>query len=205
MVEKDSGREKINVGKRIISFIGPEGSGKTTIAKLLCAESGKPYLTTGNILRDLAANDPGYYGEKSREMFANHSYLDGKLLLEIMCNRFSKDDTNEGFVVDGCFRTVEETRDFQETLKKAGRDFPVTLIYLKIPTEVSFERLVTGENARKRYDDTEEALKSRLDKFYDKLDDRLGIIRENPRWNIVEVDATQPVESVYEKVRSLFK
>ena len=200
MTEKDNGREKIEIGKRIISFIGPEGSGKTTIANLLCQDSGKPYLTTGNILRDLAANDPGYYGEQAREMFANHAYLDGKLLLEIMCNRFSQEDTRNGFVLDGGFRTVEETRDLEETLKQAGRNFPVTLVYLNIPTQVSFERLITGDNARKRGDDTPEALQCRLDKFNYQLRERLDIVKSNPNWNIVEIDATGPVEEVYRKV-----
>ncbi|QQG42103.1 MAG: nucleoside monophosphate kinase [Candidatus Woesebacteria bacterium] len=202
MKEIDFGQERINIGKRIISFIGPEGSGKTTIANLLSSESGKPYLTTGDTLREYAANDPGRLGEACRVMFSEHTYLAGDLLLEIMSDRFSREDTENGFILDGGFRTVEETREFKATLEKAGRDLPITIIYLNIPIEVCFERLVTGKNARKRSDDTEDALKSRLDKFYNQLDERLRIIRNHPNWNVVEIDANDPVESVYDKVRS---
>ncbi len=202
MKEIDFGQERIDIGKRIISFIGPEGSGKTTIAKLLSAESGKPYLTTGDTLREYAANDPGRLGEACRIMFSEHTYLAGDLLLEIMSDRFSREDTENGFILDGGFRTVEETRDFTSTLEKAGRDLPITVIYLNIPIEVCFERFITGENARKRSDDTENGLKLRLNKFYTQLDERLNIIRDNPNWNIVEIDATDSVEFVYDKVRT---
>lgn len=203
MLESDFGRERIEVGKRIISFIGPEGSGKTTIARLLSDESGKPYLTTGDTLREYAANDPGRLGEACRVMFAEHTYLAGDLLLEIMGSRFSREDTSDGFILDGGFRTVEETRDFQATLEKAGRSLPVTVIYLMIPIEVCFERLITGENARRRSDDTEEALKCRLEKFYCQLDERIAIVRNNPNWNVIEVDATGSIETVYGEVCDL--
>ncbi len=197
MLEKDKGRERLEVGKRIISFIGPEGSGKTTIAHLLCEEIEKPYLTTGDTLREYAANDTGRLGDACRTIFAEHTYLAGDLLLEIMSNRFAREDTTDGFVLDGGFRTVEETRDFLETLEKAGRNMPVTVIYLNIPTEVAYQRLIWGENARRRNDDTEEALKHRLENFYNRLEDRLEIIRSNPNWELVEIDAREPIDSVF--------
>lgn len=203
MLEKDLGRERIEIGKRIISFIGPEGSGKTTIARRLAAESEKPYLTTGDTLREYAANDPGRLGEACRKMFSEHTYLPGDLLLEIMSSRFSHDDTVNGFILDGGFRTVEETQNFQSTLEKSGRSLPVTVIFLNIPPETSFERLITGEHARKRGDDTEDALKSRLSKFYYQLEERLDIIKSNPGWVIIEVDATSPIEVVYRTVCDL--
>jgi len=203
MIERSIGSERIEIGKRIISFIGPEGSGKTDNSNLLSIQTGKPYLTTGSILRELATNDPGYYGEKAREMFASHTYLDGKLLLEIMCDRFSKEDTSDGFVLDGGFRTVEETDDFEKTLIKAGRNFPVTVIYLNIPLETIYERLITGEKARKRNDDTKEALDSRLEKFFYRLEERLDLIRKNPNWDLVEIDALPPLNIVYKNVYEL--
>ena len=203
MLEKDLGKEKLEVGKKIVSFIGPEGSGKTTLALLLAEDSGKPYLTTGDTIRDYAKNDPGRLGEACRIMFAEHRYLAGELLLEIMSSRFSRDDTTEGFILDGGFRTVEETQDFQMTLESAGRGLPVTVIYLKIPIEESFKRLITGENARRRDDDTEEVLRCRLEKFNHQLDERLGIIMNSPNWDIIEVDATEPIEIVYGEVCNL--
>lgn len=200
MIERDLGQERIDIGKRIVSFVGPEGSGKTTQAKLLSELSGKPYLTTGDTLRDYAKNDTGRYGEACRKMFSEHTYLEGNLLLEIMSERFSKDDTVDGFILDGGFRTVEETDNFEQTLFNSGRLLPVVVIKINIPREVSFERLVTGKNARKRKDDTEEALDCRLKKYYDRLDERMEIIRNNPSWKIIEIDGTGNQEETLQQI-----
>jgi adenylate kinase len=206
MLEQDKRKETIQFSKRIISFIGPEGSGKTTQAHKLCNDSGKPYLTTGDTLRYYRDNDRGRLGDACRKMFSENTYLAGELLLEIMSERFGSDDTKDGFVLDGGFRTVEETLGFPATIENAGRNFPVTVIYLNIPREVCYERLVRGKNARKRYDDTEEALTSRLDKFYDHLEERLDLIKSNPNWNFVEIDGTASVKEIYENIlRSVVK
>jgi adenylate kinase len=199
-MERNWGHERIEIGRRIISFIGPEGSGKTENAKRLSVASGKLYIATGDTLRDLAKNDPGYYGEEARKMFANSAYFDPKLLLEVMSNRFSKEDTRDGWILDGGLRKFEETRDFEATLIRVGRNFPVTVIYLNIPTAVTFVRLMTGKNARRRSDDTQEGLEGRLAEFNFRLDERLNIIRNNPNWNMIEIDAIPPLETVFKNV-----
>ena len=202
MKEKIENKERLCLGKEIVIFIGPEGAGKTTIAKLMCEETGKPYLTTGDILRELAANDPGELGEKCRKMFAEHVYLDGETLLKIMVQRFALSDTTDGFVLDGGLRTLEETIDFSNILQEAGRGLPVSVIYLDIPDEVSFVRLVDGDNARKRRDDTVEGVSKRLTMFHKQLVERLAVIATTPNWKIITIDATVPVEKVYEEVCS---
>jgi len=199
-MERLTGKETLNLLNRTVIFIGPEGSGKTTIAKQLAQESGRPYITTGDILRDLADNDDGPLGEDCRQMFNESRYLSGEKLLEILANRFSQEDTSHGWILDGGLRTLEETVGFQDMLGSAGRPFSVTVVHLQIPREMSMERLVTGDNARKRDRDTEEGVNSRLDKFYDQLDERVAQILEHG-YEIIEIDATQPVEVVYSAVK----
>lgn len=202
MTERDLGSERIDIGKRIIAFIGPEGSGKTDNAKLLAVQSGKPYISTHDLLDEVKENDPGFLGDKVREMFANHTYLAGDLLLQIINNRFIKDDTQNGFILDGGFRTVEETMNFEKTLERAGRNLPITVIYLNIPIETSFERLINGDGSQKRgrKEDTFEGVKSRLEKFNYRLEERLNIIKSNPNWDLIEIDATPSKNDVYKDI-----
>ncbi len=203
MAEKDRGKEKLDLARQIIVFIGPEGSGKTTHALRLAEEASKPYLSTGDILRDLAANDfltP--YGDACRKMFAEHAYLDGQTLLEILILRLGRADMADGFVMDGSMRTVEETIKLQEVLNSAGRgDLLIKVIQLEITEEESLARLA-GESGRKRFDDTVEAIRIRLSKYQYQLEQRLEIIRSHPNWQLIPVNAMPDTEEVYLQVQT---
>ena len=204
MREIPLGQEKLNIGKQIIVFIGPEGSGKTTTARRLCEETGKPYITTGNIIRDLAANNPGELGDSCRAMFTEQRYLDGATLIKILLNRIKQDDTAGGFILDGGMRTVEETQGFQSMLESANRCLPLMVVHLHIPGWMSFERLVSGPEARKRKDDTHDYILNRLSKYYLHLGQRVGIIKQQPSWELIHVDATKPKDDVYRQLTSHF-
>lgn len=74
------------------------------------------------------------------------------------------------------------------------------IVYLVIPDEVSYERLVLGENARKRIDDTAEGVAGRLASFHKSLEQRLEIINKQPRWKLIPIDATAEIDKVYKAV-----
>jgi adenylate kinase len=202
MVEALPGKEKLDLKNQIIVFIGPEGSGKTDNAKKLAAAFDKKYLTTGGAIRDLAATDLGPLGDECRAMFAENKYLAGPTLLKVVGKRLENPDTVNGFILDGGLRTVAETEGFRKMLIGAGRDLPVTVVYLYIPIWTSFERLLTGSNARKRKDangagDTREGITKRLAEFYSQLNNRLDIIEGEKGWNLVRVDATPTFDEVF--------
>lgn len=188
--------------KQIIVFIGPEGSGKSTNAKYLAGKINLPYVSTGDILRDLRDNDPDELGDKCREMFAQNTYLDGEILVRILVNRLKQEDTLNGFVLDGGLRTLEETRVFHDMLIQAGRDYPLTVFYLQIPKDVIVERLLSGQNARGRHDDTLDGIERRLAKFYENLDGRLGIVKRTQNWRLIVIDASRSLKHIFRKMTS---
>ncbi len=200
MAEVDFGNERIDIGIRGISFIGPEGAGKSEIAKPLSVATGKPYFTTGDAIRDIAATDHGPLGDKCREIIKNADYLPGTTLLKIVLERLSKPDVAQGFIMDGGLRTLTEARGFPETLSEAGITYPLDVIYMDIPEEMSYERLIFGENARKREDDTVEKLASRLQKFKYQLAERVEEINKQPNWRFFIIDATKSKKEVYDSV-----
>ncbi len=138
-------------------------------------------------------------------MFANHIYLSGESLLRILANRFSEDDVRDGLILDGGLRTLEETLGFQAMLDEIGCDLPLTIIYLQMPTELSFARLVDGEDARRRSDDTVEGVTGRLEKFFWQLEERVNAMWRELNWKIVEVDASGPVEEIYGEIRGILE
>jgi len=167
----------------LISLVGPEGSGKSTQAKLLAKKLNLTYVSTRDMIRDATANDTGELGDACRTMHENHTYLPGYLLLKMVQNRLNKPDTEKGLVLDGGFRTLEETQGFPEMLKGVDRDFAIKVIFLRTPGWENIERL----EKRERFDDTPEAILSRLSTFYDKLGERMKFIRN--QWGLTIIMA----------------
>lgn len=200
MTEKTETKEKLTIGKRIIVFIGPEGSGKTKIAERLSKETGKPYVSTGSIIRHLQLCDFGPLGDECRKMRDEKTYLSGESIIKLLIHRLSQDDTSEGLILDGGLRTLEETVAFQSMLEEAGRALPLTILYIQIPEWMSYERLIWGEEARKREDDTVEAVASRLAKFHFKLEERISFIERQEGWNLIPIDGTGGKEEVFKLV-----
>ena len=64
---------------------------------------------------------------------------------------------------------------------------------------MSFERLM-GETGRNRNDDTIEGILSRLSKYYYQLGQRAMVVENQSGWQLIHVNATGPVEIVYEKI-----
>lgn len=195
--------KQFQLGRQIVTLMGPEGSGKTTIAKQLAAATKKPYFTIGDILREMAANDRTEYGNECRAMFAEHRYLHPQMLLDILVTRLKRDDLGEGFILDGGLRTVEEVNGFQSVLERANRVMPVTVINLHIPGWMSIHRLITAEDARKRDDDTVGGVLSRLSNFYNNLSERATLIKNQENWNLVQVNATGTIDETFNKVREV--
>jgi adenylate kinase len=177
----------------IIAFIGAEGSGKSTQAKNLAIRLNLPYVSTGNMLRDAAENDTTELGDACRKMFEQHNYLPAEKLLEVVGKRLKKDDIDKGVVLDGGFRTLEETVNFPEMLLRTGKDFSVRVFFLKVPYWKCAERLM-GENGRKRADDTPEAWLSRMKEFNTDLQKRVSIIRT--RWSLDTINGSGIEEEV---------
>lgn len=177
----------------IIAFIGPEGSGKSTQAKNLAKRLNLPYVSTGDMLREAAKNDESELGDACRKMFEEHVYLSAEKLLEVVGKRLKNEDVDKGVVLDGGFRTLEETVNFPEMLLRTGKDFSVRVFFLKVPYWKCAERLM-GENGRKRADDTPEAWLSRMKEFNTDLQKRVSIIRT--RWSLDTINGSGIEEEV---------
>ena len=201
MVESMTGRHKEAdpQGRKIIIFVGPEGSGKSEHAKRLSQQLNLPYTSTGDIIRETAATDTGKLGDACRDMLKNNAYLDPTLIKEIIAKRLSNKDTANGLIIDGALRTLEETESFDETLELGGKgEFEVDVIFLDIPPQVGIERRL--KSSKKRDDDTPQGIAKRQKHFYTNLEERVEIIKE--KYNFRKVNALGTLDEVYSRVFS---
>ena len=178
-------------------IIGPQGCGKGTQARLLCAEFDFVHISIGDIFRwnmqhhtKLAA--------RIRRIMDQGLLVPDDIVEQVVQRRLTEHDWNYGFVLDGFPRTKAQAEYVFEhwNLDKA--------IYLDIPESIVFARVMRraqigdGATFTKRADDNPEALKVRLREYHEKTAPLLDLFDKKEM--LVKVDAQPPIEVVYQSV-----
>jgi adenylate kinase len=180
-----------------IVFYGPEGSGKGTQAKLLSQTLSLPILASGDLVRDAAANDKGIIGEVVRQALAEGKYVADSEMYVLWKWRLKEEDAKGNWIMDGFPRNVEQAKFLDDKIDKYGYKVD-RVIYLDLPEEVSYERLI--KRARPLYEgsselhDSPERIKDRLRIYKDGERDVLEFYRQ--KGILHTIDANQSVDEV---------
>ena len=147
-----------------IFFIGPQGSGKGTQARILAGKLGFFYWEMGGILREVAKEESGL-GREVKNMVDNGILLPDELLYKVVESRLSKININQGVIFDGIPRRLGLAEFLLGYLKSQGRE-NFTTLFIDIPKEESLARLLLRAKTEKRADDTKEKIEFRLEQYY---------------------------------------
>jgi adenylate kinase len=184
-----------------IVFYGPEGSGKGTQAKLLAQVLNLPILTSGDLVRDAAANDKGIIGEVCRQALEEGKYVADSEMFVLWKWRLKEEDAKGGWIMDGFPRNVEQAKFLDDKIDKYGYRVE-KVIYLNLGEAESLKRLLA--RARPLHPgsiesgDTPERIKMRLGMYKDGEKDVLDYYRA--RGVLIEINAEQPIEKVHEDI-----
>ncbi len=94
-------------------FIGMQGSGKGTQAKILSEKLKIPPISAGDLLRSAK-------GEIKVEInsYINHGkFISDKLMIKIIKERIKEGDCKKGFILDGFPRTLKQAEEIDKVLK----------------------------------------------------------------------------------------
>ena len=138
-------------------ILGRQGSGKGTQCSRLADYYGVPHISTGDILR--AAVEAGTeLGRQAKAVMDAGDLVSDDIMLGIIDARLREEDAAKGFILDGFPRTAAQAEGLAAMLEPDGVDLAVDL---EVPDEVVIERMLS----RGRADDTEEAIRRRLDLY----------------------------------------
>lgn len=190
-----------------IVFYGPEGSGKGTQAKLLAEELHCPILTSGDLVRDAAANDKGIIGEVCRQAVGEGKYVADSEMEVLWKWRLKEDDAKGAWIMDGFPRNAEQAKFLDEKIDKYGYKVEF-VIFLKLSEDVSYERLI--KRGRPTYPGSTE-----LHDSPDRIKSRLAIYKEGERAvldyykttgvHLVEIDANRSIEDVHNDIMKVMQ
>lgn len=167
-------------------LIGPQGSGKSTQAGLLAEFLNSPKISTGDIFRELAKED-SEEGQRIRQIMNEGRLIDDSETAKMVEQGLKRNDVREGFVLDGYPRNLAQRQLFDPVLDQ--------IIYLK----VSDEEVVKRMSARGREDDSPEAIKKRLDLYYEQTAPLLEYYRN--QGVLTEIDGSGNIEEVQQRIR----
>jgi adenylate kinase len=168
--------------------LGKQGAGKGTQCVRLSHHYVVPHISTGDMLR-AAVKIGSALGVKVKETMDRGELLGDDIIMEMVADRLSEPDARaRGFILDGCPRTTHQAETLAALLLPGALDMVVDI---EVPTAQVLRRLasrrvctdcgtnysvatppkvnwtcdICGGEVIQRQDDTEDAIRMRLDLY----------------------------------------
>ncbi|MBC7549595.1 MAG: adenylate kinase [Cellulomonas sp.] len=177
-------------------IMGPQGSGKGTQAARLAVRLGVPTISTGDIFR---ANVKGgtELGLRAKAIMDAGDLVTDEITNAMVATRLAEPDAADGFILDGYPRTAAQVAALDDVLARAGTSLDAVL-ELEAPREELLARLHKRAEIENRADDTEDAIRRRLEIYAEKTAPLTAGYAE--RGLLVVADALGDVDDVTERL-----
>jgi len=196
-----------------IIFIGPQGSGKGTQAKIISEELNIPHISTGDLFRMLE----GKLREEVDSYVNKGKLVPDELTVKILKERITKPDCKDGFILDGFPRNIAQA-NMLDTITKIDKVIEITLT-----DELAIERISSRWSCKKcgtifntitnppkikgvcdkcqgelyrRADDNPEAIKKRLETYHKETEP----ILKKYKSVVVSIDGDQEIDKISEEI-----
>lgn len=170
-----------------ILLIGPQGSGKSTQGKLLAEHLKVPYISTGDIFRQISVEESDE-GKRIKNILVSGQLVDDETTANLLKKRIEESDCQNGFILDGYPRNLEQVK------MVSGLSFD-KVIYFNLPKQVVIDRLLK----RGREDDTESSINIRLDLYDAQTQPLLDYYRDQGL--LREVDASGQIQIIQDEIK----
>lgn len=195
---------------RNIIFIAPPAAGKGTQSAILEKKYNLPHISTGDILREESKKDTEL-GRYIAEVLSSGSLVKDDVTYTLLQNRLSESDCQNGYVLDGFPRNIEQAYKYDEILKNLNQELGY-VIKLDI-NEETLEKRITGrricENCKTVYNINSETEKPKQESICDKCGGRLyqrnddNVTSFKNRYKVYE-EKTKPLLDYYKEKGILY-
>lgn len=200
-------------------IIGAPGAGKGTRAKIIEEKFKIAHISTGSMIRE---NKEIY--EKYKDSIEKGHLLSDEIISELLEERLCMADTENGVIIDGYPRTVEQAYILDKILDKIGKKI-YKVFLIDADTETIYSRILNrmvcancGEIYNKKYaeesdnrcfkcghelsfraDDNSQTLKNRIERYYSNIDE---IKEYYLKKGVLEIiDAREEADKIIERIK----
>lgn len=210
-----------------IILIAPPAAGKGTQAKLLSEKYNIPHISTGDLLRD-EINKGTELGLNLKETMDKGNLIDDATILNLLKERLSLSDCNNGYILDGYPRNVSQAEEYEKLLNSLGKEIG-KVIFFDIEEKLALQRTVSriicpncgtsynllvndlkpkndgicdrcGSSLKVRSDDTEEVFIKRFETFITKTQALKNFYQEKGNLYIINIDENKSVNDIFNEV-----
>lgn len=206
-----------------IIMLGAPGAGKGTQAKQIASKYQIPHISTGDIFRANIKNGTEL-GKKAKEYMDQGLLVPDELTCDLVMDRISQQDCENGFVLDGFPRTIPQAEALDAALTKVGAkmDFAIdvdvpdshivnrmsgrraclncgaTYHVVAIPPKKEGVCDTCGKELVLREDDKPETVQKRLDVYHEQTQPLIDYYQK--QGILKSVDGTVPMEEVFANI-----
>jgi adenylate kinase len=177
-------------------LLGAPGSGKGTQAARLRDHYRVPHISTGELLRAAVASGTPL-GQQAKAVMESGGLVPDATVLAMLEERFTREDTVDGFILDGYPRNLAQASALDVLLQKLGQ--PVDrAVQLDVDAELLIARLAGRAQAEGRADDTPEAVRNRLEVYEQQTAPVIEFYRHQNK--LTAIDGMGSMEDVFERI-----
>lgn len=204
-----------------VIFLGPPGSGKGTQAAMLATELKIPTISTGEVLRkevELGSE----IGKLAKSYMTSGGLVPDEIVVGIIKNRIVQDDCQNGFILDGFPRNMNQAVVLDLMLESLNKEIGVVFNF-EVGEDVLIKRIAGRFSCKKcgavynnyfkqpkkegvcdncgsdqfesRADDNESTVKNRLKVYHDSTSELIGYYEKKNL--LCSIDAIKSVPLVF--------
>ena len=129
--------------KQELIFLGAPASGKGTQTKILSEELKIPHVDTGGMLRAAVAEETEL-GKTAKQYMEAGKLVPAEIVIGIVRERLMKPDCENGFILDGFPRNIEQAEALNKILEEINKEKLAEVIVINIDTseDLLIDRIV---------------------------------------------------------------
>jgi adenylate kinase len=207
-------------------LIGPPGAGKGTQAERLQHDFQLPFISTGEMLREHVKQETDL-GRQAKSYMDAGDLVPDELILAMVAERLRAPDAQDGFILDGFPRNLEQAAALEKQLSELGRRVTAALL-IDVPDEELIRRLSgrrvcvkgghnyhvefdppkhegvcdqDGSRLVQRDDDKPDVIKNRLEVYHEKTTPLIDYFDQQGLMR--RIDGTRPAPEVHDHIRAV--
>jgi adenylate kinase len=207
-------------------LFGPPGAGKGTQADRLQSDFQVPFISTGEMLRSNVKEGTDL-GKEAKKFMDAGDLVPDELIVAMVAERLQEDDAQDGFILDGFPRNIEQAKALDKQLSELGRRVTAALLIDVSDDEVvrrlSGRRVCVkaghnyhvefdppkhadkcdqdGSRLVQRDDDKPDVIKNRLKVYHENTEPLIDYYDEHGLMR--RIDGTRPPAEVHDHIRAV--